>query len=95
MKIVDLRNKHIAGFQRELRAARPGDVDNIAQLPDAMFYEIANRAAFNAGWFGEATEQELDDLTYRQAEKLATEIWTAYNEARTVDPNSPSSPPMQ
>lgn len=96
MQIIPLKNRHIAALQRELRAAKAANLGtaNLAELPDAMFNDIAIQAAFKAGWFGETTEAEIDDLTFQQAEALALEVWTAYNEARTVDPNSQSSPPM-
>ena len=87
MKIVELKNKHVAAWQREIKAARPGDVENIAQLPNAWFYDITIRAAFKAGWMPDATEDQIDDLTFKQAEKLATELLQAYSATQAVDPN--------
>jgi len=87
MKIVELKNKHVAAWQRAIKAAKPGDVENIAQLPNAWFYEITIRAAYDAGWFADATEQQLEELTFKQSEKLATEVLQAYSATQAVDPN--------
>jgi len=87
MKIVELKNRHIAAWQREIRAMKPGDVNNIAQLPAAWFYEITIQAAFNAGWMVEVTQEQVSDLTFKESEKWATELLAAYNATQDVDPN--------
>jgi hypothetical protein len=87
MKIVELKNKHIAAWQRELRKAKPEDIAHVGELPDAMFSEIAVQCAFNAGWLEDVTQEQIDGLTFKQAQAWALDIWKAYNAAREVDPN--------
>ena len=47
----------------------------------------AGVVALAAGWLNGATAEQVDDLTYKQAEALALDVWKAYSEARAVDPN--------
>lgn len=88
MDIVALKNKHLSRWVRELRERKPDDVDNIGQLPDVMFYEISIDAALAAGWFGpDVTQEQVDELTYAEAQALSGVIWEAHGKARGVDPN--------
>ena len=87
MAIVPLKNKHLSAFTRAIRALKPADIENVAQLPDAEFYDVACHAALQAGWLNGMTAEAVEELSYAEAAALATEIWQAWQEARAVDPN--------
>lgn len=87
--VKPLTYKHTANWRRAIEKRRPdGDkLDNLVALPTDYFVELAIDAAFEAGWFGEATQEHVEALTVKQATVLAGEIWRAYGEAYSADPN--------
>lgn len=87
--VEPLTYKHTANWRRAIEKRRPDAVtmSELAQLPADYFIEIAIDAAFEAGWFGPATLEQVEALTVRQASTLAGEIWKAYGNAYSADPN--------
>ena len=90
LKIIPLTYKHIANWRRYLEAAKPADVplEDLGAVPADYFVEISVDGAFQAGWFGpKVTREDVEGLPYLAALDLSSDIWDAYQEAHSSDPN--------
>lgn len=86
--ITDLRQKHLAGWTKALRDLKPEDVDAITELPEVEFDGVTVKAAIVAGWFIGVDDPEIvGDMKGGDINKLAGEIWKAFNDSRRIDPN--------
>lgn len=86
--VSDLRQKHLSGWTKAIRALKPPEVDNIVNLPDAEFHEVGIKAAIKAGWVVGVTDAAIvDEMKYPEVVKLSAAVWEAFNKARQIDPN--------
>jgi hypothetical protein len=86
--ITDLRQRHLSAWTREIRNLKPEEMKSVAELPEVEFDEVTVKAAIKAGWFSDVDNPDkVDDMRGGDVNKLASEIWKAFNAARRIDPN--------
>ena len=86
--ITDLRQRHLVAWTKEIRSLKPDEVENITQLPEIEFDDIGVKAAISAGWFVGMTDPSIvDDMKGGEVSKLSLSVWTAFREAKAIDPN--------
>lgn len=84
---TDLRQRHLSGWTKAIRALKPDDVEVITELPEIEFDDVTVKAAVMAGWFVDVDDPDIvDDMKGGEVSRLSTDIWKAFNEARRIDP---------
>ena len=86
--IADLRQRHLAGWTKALREFKPEDLERATQLPQVEYDGFSVKAAIKSGWFDGVTDIGIvDDMKGGEVNKLANEIFEAFQKARQIDPN--------
>lgn len=82
-ELIELKQKHMEAYARNIRALKPSDVGSVFDLSGIEYRGILVRAAIQAGWFEDVDpDTDVGEMTHKATEDLYADIVAATTAAQ-------------